>query len=679
MAFNFEESSHKPKRFQLSGKVIASITLVLVVVLIASSFFDIIGAKRELSHVLTQQAESLIAALEAGGTNAIESYNLVQSLTAERLLGIARLLEQLDSDNLLSNAFLAKTAQENNVFRINIFNVSGNKELASFYGSGQSALQNAPDDLMKAIKRKENDELVMGFRNSQFSQGQRFAIAKRRRKGGVIVLNVDAQEMLDFRRSIGLGKLFQDIGGTKNIQYISIQDSAQIIVATANIDSLSTMHSDPFLSQPLITGTSATRFIEYNGEQIFEIVQSIKSNDGSIIRLGVQTQHIKEAERAAILRAVLSSLFLLLFGGIVSSLVISGQNYKVLQTSYSRIETYTGSILKNMTDAVIAVNNQGIITLVNEAAENLLDIEAHHICGKLCTAELTSMCPFLKEALNSGKNSIYSNEKIVSPRGTRITNINVNAVKGKNNEIFAVFAVIKDVTEQKRLEGNLSRKDRITAMGHLASGVAHEIRNPLNAIGIISQRLKAEFKPTSDNDEYKQLTSTVVSETRRINDIIQRFLQFTRPADLNKQLVNISELLQESALLLESQAIASDITVIRNCENVPDTSADADKLKQVFLNIGQNAIAACSAGDKIEISCRQTNKAIIIEFSDSGHGISKINLDKIFNLYYTTRESGSGIGLSVVQQIISQHDGLIEAKSSENEGSTFSISLPISG
>jgi len=118
------------------------------------------------------------------------------------------------------------------------------------------------------------------------------------------------------------------------------------------------------------------------------------------------------------------------------------------------------------------------------------------------------------------------------------------------------------------------------------------------------------------------------------------------------------------------------IEVIQKCHAVPEIEADADKLKQVFLNLGQNALAACSAGDSIEISCSPGRDSIVIEFKDTGHGMSQNNLNKIFNLYYTTRESGSGIGLSIVQQIISQHDGIIDVHSVEHHGTTFTITLP---
>ena len=674
MVKTFKEPTFKSQRFLSSSKLFITITIVLAFILVVSALLDVFGARRELTHVMIQQAEALIAAIDAGSNKAVESYNLVEALTAERLLSTARLLEEMDYRGVLSEPLLTRTAQQNNIFRINVFNADGKKIMASF--DGAKSPRNAPPDLMAALRQPQNDELLMGFRRSQFNRGQRFAIAKRRRKGGAIVLNIDADAMLELRKSIGLGKLLQDIGATEGIRYIVIQDSSRIVVATANIDSMSTLQSDPFLATPFSTGKPATRFINFHHEKTFEIVQSINSETGAVIRLGMDTQHLEEAKHTAIIRVVLSSLLLLIFGAVASSLLISSQNYKTLQNAYNRIETYTGSILSNMSDAVVAVNRKGEITVVNAAAERLFAISANDILGLKCEIGISAICPYLQEGLSSGRNRSYSEKKFRTVKGARIADVNVNVVKSAENNIFAVFAVVKDVTEHKRLEENLRRRDRIAAMGHLASGVAHEIRNPLNAIGMIAQRLKVEFEPKGDNEEYRQLASTIVSETQRINEIIQQFLQFTRPGDLNKQMLNVRDLLQQTALLISSDAKLKGIEVIQKCHAVPEIEADADKLKQVFLNLGQNALAACSAGDSIEISCSPGRDSIVIEFKDTGHGMSQNNLNKIFNLYYTTRESGSGIGLSIVQQIISQHDGIIDVHSVEHHGTTFTITLP---
>jgi two-component system, NtrC family, sensor histidine kinase HydH len=205
--------------------------------------------------------------------------------------------------------------------------------------------------------------------------------------------------------------------------------------------------------------------------------------------------------------------------------------------------------------------------------------------------------------------------------------------------------------------------------------VAHEIRNPLNAISMIAQRLKLEFSPRTDMEEYEQLTGTVVAETRRINDIVQQFLQFARPADLQKQPSQIGDILRLVAALLTPTAQQKKISLSIDCQAVKEIELDRDKIQQALLNLAQNSLDACSAGDRVQMTCKMVGEKIQVVIRDNGPGINEQDLPKIFHLYYTTREKGTGIGLSIVQQIINQHNGTITVESTPGHGAGFTIEL----
>jgi PAS domain S-box-containing protein len=676
MNSSFEKPFLKKQRFAINAKIVIPLTIFLAFILIISALFDYWGSRRELSHILREQSQALITALEKGSQNAIASYDLVESIVAERLLDNARLLEEMDYNGMLSESILKKVAKDNNIFRINIFNENGDKVMASFQGYGWGASQSASDDLMDHFANSDSGELLLGFRSSRFGGSKRFAVAKKRRLGGVIVLNVDSEEMFEFRKAIGLGKLIRDIGENEGVEYIALQDTSNILIATAGVDSLSAIYNDPELEDTYYSGIASTRFINYKDKQIFEIIHLFDDESGELVRIGLNTSHIKEAQNSALTRAALSSLLLLIFGVIGMSWMISNQNVRSLKEAYTRIETVTGSMLENMTDAVVAVNGLGNITLVNKAAEDLFSVDEKDVLGKACAVEIVAICPYLKEGLESGMHKNYIEENLQAKK-TITANLSVNVIQNEAGHADIVFAVIRDVTDMKRLEENLKRKDQITAMGHLASGVAHEIRNPLNAIGMIGQRLKSEFTPSEEQDEYSQLTSTVVTETRRINDIIQQFLQFARPAELVKTETDISKLIADVSAMLRPQAEGKSIQYIENCDNPPKANIDADKIKQVLLNLGQNAIDACDKDGRVTLSCTEKNHSLVFEIADNGKGMSENEKQKIFNIYYTTKEQGTGVGLSIVQQIISQHNGTIDVQSEENNGSVFTISLPL--
>jgi PAS domain S-box-containing protein len=680
----FQQKSNIPRRpFQVSIKVLVPLTLVLAAILLVSAVVDIISARRELIHILQEESKALITALEEGSRNSLVSYALAEELVAERLLNNARLIEELDYLGALSDEKLYALSEQNRIFRINIYNEEG-KRIKSSHAHLHNIQSQASPELMHAIRIEGNDELIMGLHSSRFGLGQRFAVAKRRRLGGVIVLNIDAQQMLDFRKTIGLGKLIQNIGKNPGIEYIVLQDTANILIATEGVDSMSTMSADSFLTLPfkrgddsLQSGELQTRFVDYKDEKVLEIIHPFSYAQQEILRLGLGTQHIEETQRNSLTRIVISSLLLLIFGAIVANWVISHQNYRELQKAYQRIESYAGNILENMSDAVVAIDRNGSLTLVNSFAEQLFQVRATKLLGKPCETELKALCPYLREALLAKRSHRYEEEKISLNGQEYIVSLYIGLVMSTGGELDSVFGVVKDITEQKKLEENLKRQNQISAMGHLASGVAHEIRNPLNAIGMIAQRFKTEFKPQEDEDEYNAMAFTMVNETRRINDIIQQFLQFAKPGKLNKTKIDIKSVLQNVMTLLQQSSAEKGIRITSDCASVAEIEADADRLGQVFLNIGQNALQACSEGDRIHFSCREQDNRLEIKIIDSGKGIKEEELDKIFNLYYTTRETGTGIGLSIVQQIISQHHGTIDVQSKPEEGTVFTIYLPV--
>ncbi|MDZ7723781.1 MAG: ATP-binding protein [candidate division KSB1 bacterium] len=656
--------------------LIVAIVITLAILLLSFSLLEILGSRQEMTHLLREQSKSLVAAIEEGGQNAVESFNLVESLLAERLLNNARLLEELDYAGRLTNSKLERFAKENNIYRINIYNSNMQRVQSSFMRRDDQHQDRPHENLLDIMNDKESDELVMGFRQSRFGGGDRFAVAKRRRRGGVIILNINADQVLNYRNSIGIGRLVRNLGETENVAYVAVQDKNQILVASRQIDSLTAVAGDSVLMSVLKRNQPSDRFIHYQGKPVFEAIYPFNPDTGELLRIGLQTKHLQEAKQKAIWRTGLAAVSLLLIGVVLANWVVGRQNYRMLQQAYTRIETYTGSILTHMTDAVIAVNDDLDVTLFNRAAESLFNVGA----GATLNSPLRGLNPTLfslfKHTLNSGEPIIAAEHRLTIENKPHICRLTINILRDERGSTEGAFAVIKDITEEKRLEQNLKRQDQITAMGHLAAGVAHEIRNPLNAISMLAQRFKTEFKPKAEIGKFDKMTGTLVSETRRINAIIDQFLEFARPTPLAPSRLRIPHIFKEVQPLIEQDISKHNIKMIIKCDHVPPVQGDADKLKQVILNLVRNSMDACSENDEISITCTNVSEQVLIQIQDTGSGINTENLNKIFNLYYTSKEKGTGIGLSVVQQIVSQHNGRIEVTSEPGTGTTFSIYLP---
>jgi signal transduction histidine kinase len=232
-----------------------------------------------------------------------------------------------------------------------------------------------------------------------------------------------------------------------------------------------------------------------------------------------------------------------------------------------------------------------------------------------------------------------------------------------------------------RAEEALRRRDRLAAMGELASTVAHEIRNPLNAVGMTAQRLKHEFlapqaRGDSGRTELEELLDVMTSETRRMDRIVQQFLDFARPPRLVPEPTDLGRLVTELVERTRALAASRGIELTADVAGAREGRADPAQLRQALDNIVRNAIEATPPGGRVRLAVREERAGHLIEVRDTGRGIDPEHLPRIFDLYFTTRDEGTGVGLALAQQIVSAHGGTIEVDSRPGAGTTMTIRLP---
>ena len=238
------------------------------------------------------------------------------------------------------------------------------------------------------------------------------------------------------------------------------------------------------------------------------------------------------------------------------------------------------------------------------------------------------------------------------------------------------FQKIQEMEEQLRLQ------DELSAMGQLAAGVAHEIKNPLNAIGLVVQRLQKEFRWTDPEtqQEYERFTRIVRDEISRVNKIIEQFLFVARPVQSEFQAQDLEEILDYVLNLLEETIQGSGIKMEKNwAKDLQPVMGDRSQLTQVFLNLLNNALEAMPQGGILELNLEPLPgaKALEVRIADSGLGIPPENLKKIFAHYFTTKEKGIGLGLAITQKIIQGHNGRLEVQSLPGRGTVVTVRLPL--
>jgi signal transduction histidine kinase len=230
------------------------------------------------------------------------------------------------------------------------------------------------------------------------------------------------------------------------------------------------------------------------------------------------------------------------------------------------------------------------------------------------------------------------------------------------------------------MERRLEKAERLSSLGQLAAGVAHEIRNPLNAISMATQRLKMDFVPADENKaiEFRNLSGVIRDEIKRLNGIIEEFLSFSKSRRLQLSDFSVIDVLQKIVNLIREEAAVRGITIeTRWREKQVIIPMDVNKLQQSFLNLIKNALESMPAEGKITITVDKEGKNnIIVSIADTGCGMTAEEIEKIFNPEYTTKEKGVGLGIPLASEIIRGHGGEIRVISRKGEGTTFQVVLP---
>jgi signal transduction histidine kinase len=239
-----------------------------------------------------------------------------------------------------------------------------------------------------------------------------------------------------------------------------------------------------------------------------------------------------------------------------------------------------------------------------------------------------------------------------------------------------------ELEKSKELEDQLRQAEKSAVVGRLGSAIAHEIRNPLNYINLTLDHLRAKFPPPDDSDlaMFRKLIGQIKTEVARINQQISDFLNYSRPASVELQEVTARQLVENSLRIVEGQAEENNIKIaVIEHENVPPVFGDPEYLRSVFNNLFINAIQAMgNEGGNLTIKIERdaADDCVKFEITDTGNGIPAENLSKIFEPYFSTKETGTGLGLAIVQKIVDVHNGTIEVKSEEGKGTKFTVRLP---
>ena len=371
------------------------------------------------------------------------------------------------------------------------------------------------------------------------------------------------------------------------------------------------------------------------------------------------------------------------FAAMSSKVNLLGERLRGAQVEVSDLRGNIERLFQDLEDAVFLFNRERRLVFVFGSVDKLLGRERNDLAGHTLEAIFppsSSLGLLIADAAQSGKPVRNRRVPVTSeaeiPPGVPIVLLSVDPIHAAPGGGSGLLVRLRDPEGRHKIGRQLQIADRLAAISKVSGGVAHEVKNPLNAILLHVEVARAKLA-SGDTDVGPQM-EIIAREILRLDRVVKTFLDFARPVELNLTVAPLDGLVGEIVELARPQAAAARIRVeVRQQAESAEVRVDRDLLKQAMLNVAMNAIQAMPDGGELRFDSSATAETAEIRISDTGSGIPAELRDKIFRLYFTTRKEGSGIGLAMTFRIVQLHDGTIDFTSEAGKGTTFAISLPL--
>ncbi|PKN52418.1 MAG: hypothetical protein CVU55_04020, partial [Deltaproteobacteria bacterium HGW-Deltaproteobacteria-13] len=357
-----------------------------------------------------------------------------------------------------------------------------------------------------------------------------------------------------------------------------------------------------------------------------------------IVFVGFNMDKIEKASREDVYRTIITAIVLILTGSLAIVSLFLVQAYRSARASLSRVRIFSEALVRHMPIGLLAVDKDNRIITCNEHARSLLTGDIPEVLGQDAGRILPDVFAALLKKVNAPSDLIEQDILLPSGQNGEETWEVVAAAFADEDVPEGKILLARNVTAIRGMEKEIARSRHLNAIGSLAAGVAHEIRNPLSSIKGFAVYFKQRLSGNPDDEETADI---MIAETERLNRVISQLLEFARPLALKKEKTAMTALIAQTVKLIEAEARKNAVQInVRAPENLPEVEVDPDKIKQVFLNLFLNALAAMSGGGRLSIELSQSQDVLEVAVSDSGTGIDEKDLPRIYDPYFTSKPAG---------------------------------------
>jgi PAS domain S-box-containing protein len=355
-----------------------------------------------------------------------------------------------------------------------------------------------------------------------------------------------------------------------------------------------------------------------------------------------------------------------------------GQQLRGVHEIFSTLRENMNSVMAGLEDGLLLFTRDARAVMISPAAEKFLGAQSGQLLGRRVTEIFPPGHP-LRDALRlegDELSEIASETELLTADGPRRVGVSVQAIQ-EDGERMGALVTLRDLDSLENINTQLQVSERMSALGRITAGVAHEVKNPLNSMRLWLENLKESIPLEAESNAY-QAVQVLDKEIDRLDAVVKRFLDFTRPMELRLEATHLPKLLKEVLEIAQPQFQKSNVQVAQLLPiDVPEVYVDRALLQQAVLNLVLNAVEAMPEGGQLRVVLSRRGDMAEITVGDTGKGISPENRQKIFQLFYTTRPGGSGIGLASTFRIVQLHNGSIDFTSEVGRGTTFRIELPL--
>jgi signal transduction histidine kinase len=671
------------KPFSLfNTRLLLAILISLAIILAAFGYITTkVGQKATLVG-LTQQGRALNRVLIASAANIIESDRQMTDIAVDRLLAEATALFPNGGRRYRNdNDFLETLSAQLGLARAAIWSKDKRTQIA--LGLEQRAFSDELDSLQNIFveKTKLNQPFDIIY-EIYIAQNKRFLF-------GVMPLNDKRFLFMVYPWEIGqysnyrlsLSFLLNQLSREAGIEYILLQNLDGIVFASKQISQMTRIQDDPFLNSALSVDSALTRIVAFQDREVVEIVQKFDSGGEfkGLFRIGLSMYGYRELTANFKKQVWLMVAFLLILGLAAVAMIGSYQNLKVAHESLNRAQAISQSLHDSIAGVVISTDEHLRITTANSLARKYFNLPEGIPHGWDYNRYFGDDLFKAKTVLSERRPLTF--ETAVDFQGAPIQLlVSANPIFDDRGKLSGVMIVAQDISAQVESEKQSAHSRRLTELGSLAAGLAHDIRNPLNAIGMVIQRLRGEIKVESGQTEFNEFIDTLDSEQKKLNLLVEKILQVARSVNPHAELLEIKPFLEEIIELYKYEATARKIEIISDIEP-GKVQLIKESFSGMISNLLKNAIEAVNHDGRIEIKSTLDNQAkrLVISVKDTGPGLSDDQKKNLFRPFYTTKPGGTGLGLATAHKAAVDHDGDLKVESKPGGPTTFIVSIPLKG